>query len=56
MKIAGRHLATHLITRAGLPPIPETAHAEGDVPLKVDSRDVVRGVRAIVGSDSIPPG
>jgi sulfide:quinone oxidoreductase len=56
MKIAGRHLATHLITRAGLPPIPETAHAEGDLPLRVDARHVVRGVRAVVGSDAIPPG
>ena len=55
-KIAGRHLATHLVTRAGLPPIPEASDGEGGIPVTVDARDLVRGVRAVVGSDSVPPG
>jgi sulfide:quinone oxidoreductase len=56
MKIAGRHLATHLITRAGLPPIPEASAGESQIPVTVDARDVVRGVRAVVGANLVPPG
>jgi sulfide:quinone oxidoreductase len=55
-KIAGRHLAPHLITRAGLPAIAEIASGDAHLQVAIDAHDIVRGVRPVVGADSVPLG
>jgi sulfide:quinone oxidoreductase len=55
-KIAGRHLTPHLTTRAGLHAIAELSPTAAHIPVTVDARDIVRGVRPVVGADSVPLG
>jgi sulfide:quinone oxidoreductase len=55
-KIAGRHLAPYLATRAGAPRAPERRPEHAGIPVAIDVPRAVRAVRNALDPGAVPPG
>jgi sulfide:quinone oxidoreductase len=55
-KIAGRHLAPYLATRAGAPRVPEVRPEQVGIPVTIDVAGAVRSVSNALDPDAVPPG
>jgi sulfide:quinone oxidoreductase len=55
-KIAGRHLAPYLTTRAGAPRAPEVRPERDAIAVDVDVRAAVRAVSDALDTSAVPPG
>ena len=55
-KIAGRHLAPYLATRAGAPRAPEVRPEREGIPVSIDVPRLVHGVSNALDPSAVPPG
>jgi sulfide:quinone oxidoreductase len=55
-KIAGRHLAPYLTTRAGAPRAPERRPERDGIPVAIDVPRAVRAVSSALDPGAVPPG
>jgi sulfide:quinone oxidoreductase len=55
-KIAGRHLAPYLATRAGAPPVPEAPPERAGIPVSIDVPRLVHAVSNALDPSAVPPG